>query len=91
MVKEQSEIPDYEKPKLLLEDLGGKMQALDREVKYLINKAKTYKPKTKPKASNKTADKNETETLPETEQANADDSTAQTGSYSCYIPVKTRM
>ena len=61
MVKEQKELPAYEKPKLLLDDIGAKMQALDREVKYLINKAKTFKPKAKPKAAkNKTTDKNET-------------------------------
>ena len=49
------------KPVLLLEDIGLKIQALDREVKYLINKAKTYKPKPKPKPSkNKMEDKNET-------------------------------
>lgn len=54
-------MPDYEKPKLLLDDLGAKMQALDREVKYLINKAKTYKPKSKPKTpKNKTTNKNDT-------------------------------
>ncbi|XP_053408991.1 hypoxia up-regulated protein 1-like isoform X2 [Mercenaria mercenaria] len=55
MIKEQSAIPDYEKPKLLIEDIAFKMQALDREVKYLINKAKTFKPKPKAKpAKNKT-------------------------------------
>ncbi|XP_052804905.1 hypoxia up-regulated protein 1-like isoform X2 [Mya arenaria] len=60
-VKEQSQIPDYETPKLLLEDIGRRMQALDREVKYLINKAKTYKPKAKPKSEkNKTTNKNAT-------------------------------
>ncbi|KAL4229247.1 Hypoxia up-regulated protein 1 [Mactra antiquata] len=51
MVKEQSSLPDYEKPKLLLDDIGSKMQSLDREVKYLINKAKTFKPKSKPTSS----------------------------------------
>ena len=60
-MSQQKKLPDTEKPVLLLEDIGLKIQALDREVKYLINKAKTYKPKPKPKpAKNKTADKNET-------------------------------
>lgn len=68
VVQEQNAIPDYEKPKLLIEDLAAKMHALDREVKYLINKAKTYKPKSKPKApKNKTTSKNETDKTTDTE------------------------
>ncbi|XP_063441737.1 hypoxia up-regulated protein 1-like isoform X3 [Mytilus trossulus] len=49
MIEEQKKTPDSEKPKLLVEDIALKLQALDREVKYLINKAKNFKPKPKPK------------------------------------------
>lgn len=62
MVQEQSAIPDYEKPKLLVEDIAMKMQALDREVKYLINKAKTFRPKTKPKVPKNKTESNDTTT-----------------------------
>ena len=63
MESQQKKKPDTEKPVLLLEDIGQKIQALDREVKYLINKAKNYKPKPKAKPTkNKTVDKNDTVT-----------------------------
>ncbi|CAC5426298.1 HYOU1 [Mytilus coruscus] len=54
MVEEQKKTPDSEKPKLLVEDVALKLQALDREVKYLINKAKNFKPKPKPKPKSNT-------------------------------------
>ncbi|KAL5019858.1 hypothetical protein ScPMuIL_002750 [Solemya velum] len=60
MIKEQDETPGHEKPKMLVEDIAYKIGALDREVKYLINKAKNFKPKTKPKAANDTVPANET-------------------------------
>lgn len=63
MIKEQSEMPDYEKPKLLLDDIATKMQSLDREVKYLINKAKTFKPKSKPKVSKNKTEKSTNDTV----------------------------
>ncbi|KAJ8316173.1 hypothetical protein KUTeg_006187 [Tegillarca granosa] len=62
MLKEQEKTPLTEKPKLLLEDIGLKYQALEREVNYLINKAKNYKPKP-PKTSakkNTTKESNDT-------------------------------
>lgn len=62
MVKEQSAIPDYEKPKLVVEDIAFKMQALDREVKYLINKAKTFRPKPKTKPAKNKTETNNTKT-----------------------------
>ena len=69
--KQQKKLEDHVKPVLLLEDIGLKIQALDREVKYLINKAKTFKPKAKPKpAKNKTEDKNKTVIDSETISAN---------------------
>ena len=59
---EQLKTPDTDKPKVLVEDFGRKMHDLDREVKYLINKAKNYKPKKKEeKDSKKTSSGNETE------------------------------
>ncbi|CAG2256140.1 HYOU1 [Mytilus edulis] len=54
MIEEQKKTPDSEKPKLLVEDIALKLQALDREVKYLINKAKNFKPKPKPKPKSNT-------------------------------------
>jgi len=63
----QAKTPLTEKPKVTLEDVALKLTALDREVKYLVNKMKSYRPKTKPKAakeSNKTnSGGNETETF----------------------------
>lgn len=59
MVKDQKKTKPYEKPVLLVEDLATKFHALDREVKYLINKAKNYRPKAKPEEK---VDKNATKT-----------------------------
>jgi len=51
----QAKTPLTEKPKFTIEDVAMKIAALDREVKYLVNKAKYYRPKTKPaKESNMT-------------------------------------
>ncbi|XP_022325239.2 hypoxia up-regulated protein 1-like isoform X1 [Crassostrea virginica] len=60
--KEQNITPLTEKPKLLIDDIAMKYQALDREVKYLLNKAKLYRPKSKPKASKNTTATNDTQT-----------------------------
>ena len=49
MVALQAKTPLTEKPKFTVEDVALKLAALDREVKYLINKAKIYRPKPKPK------------------------------------------
>ncbi|KAF4520111.1 hypothetical protein B566_EDAN010267 [Ephemera danica] len=46
--KEQAATPLSQDPKLGVRSIGEKMGILDREVKYLINKAKIWKPK-KPK------------------------------------------
>lgn len=53
-----------ETPKVKVEDFAVKMSDLDREVKYLINKAKVYRPKEKPKEekSESKTEKNNTET-----------------------------
>ncbi|XP_006815044.2 hypoxia up-regulated protein 1-like, partial [Saccoglossus kowalevskii] len=44
-VAEQKNTPKSEKPTLLTEDIKEKISALDREVMYLLNKAKREKPK----------------------------------------------
>ncbi|KAL0266755.1 UNVERIFIED_CONTAM: hypothetical protein PYX00_009209 [Menopon gallinae] len=55
MEEEQSKLPLSVTPKLTIKSIGDKMAALDREVKYLVNKAKYWKPrKIEKKASNET-------------------------------------
>ena len=49
-MEEQLKTPLSEKPKVTLEDFARKMAELDREIKYLINKAKTFRPKPKEEA-----------------------------------------
>ena len=61
MIKEQEAMPKHEQPKLLVADIGRKMAELDREVKYLLNKMKTFKPKPKSKPDEKKSP-NETKT-----------------------------
>ncbi|KAJ8934580.1 hypothetical protein NQ314_013270 [Rhamnusium bicolor] len=45
VVKEQNELKKYEPVKLTVKMLMDKMAALDREVKYLVNKIKLWRPK----------------------------------------------
>lgn len=55
IVKELAETPLYEPVKYTVRDIANKMAILDREVKYLVNKAKIWKPKPKEEpAKNKT-------------------------------------
>lgn len=51
---EQAKLPTTEKPVLLSKDIEAKMMALDREVQYLLNKAKFTKPRPRPKDKNGT-------------------------------------
>ncbi|XP_038635125.1 hypoxia up-regulated protein 1 isoform X1 [Scyliorhinus canicula] len=44
-VKAQNKLPSTQKPILLSKDIEAKLTLLDREVKYLLNKAKFAKPK----------------------------------------------
>ncbi|XP_049634115.1 hypoxia up-regulated protein 1 isoform X3 [Suncus etruscus] len=53
-VAEQAKLPATEKPVLLSKDIEAKMMALDREVQYLLNKAKFSKPRARPKDKNGT-------------------------------------
>uniref|UniRef100_A0AAR2LFA4 Hypoxia up-regulated protein 1 n=1 Tax=Pygocentrus nattereri TaxID=42514 RepID=A0AAR2LFA4_PYGNA len=57
-VAEQEKLSPTEKPVLLSKDIEAKLSLLDREVNYLLNKAKFAKPKPKPKPK----DKNSTST-----------------------------
>ncbi|KAJ0061481.1 hypothetical protein NL108_001993 [Boleophthalmus pectinirostris] len=54
-VAEQEKRSPKERPVLLSRDIETKLGLLDREVNYLLNKAKFAKPKTKPKAKNSTS------------------------------------
>ncbi|KAJ8949475.1 hypothetical protein NQ318_005942 [Aromia moschata] len=67
IVKEQKALKKSDPPKLTVKLLMDKMAALDREVKYLVNKIKMWKPKKveKPvteKVEKDTSDKNTNET-----------------------------
>ncbi|XP_036381450.1 hypoxia up-regulated protein 1 [Megalops cyprinoides] len=52
-VAEQEKRPSTERPVLLSKDIEAKLALLDREVNYLLNKAKFAKPKPKPKPKDK--------------------------------------
>ncbi|XP_066228033.1 hypoxia up-regulated protein 1 [Saccopteryx leptura] len=51
---EQAKLSTTVKPVLLSRDIEAKMMALDREVQYLLNKAKFAKPRPRPKDKNET-------------------------------------
>uniref|UniRef100_H3C7Q5 Hypoxia up-regulated protein 1 n=1 Tax=Tetraodon nigroviridis TaxID=99883 RepID=H3C7Q5_TETNG len=75
-VAEQEKRSPQERPILLSKDIESKLALLDREVNYLLNKAKFAKPKAKAKAKNSTsADKDnstsEEKTIPPAEQDKA--------------------
>ncbi|XP_017876518.1 hypoxia up-regulated protein 1 isoform X1 [Ceratina calcarata] len=61
VVKSFSETALYEPVKHKVRDIANKMALLDREVKYLINKAKIWKPKQEP-GTNQTESTNENST-----------------------------
>uniref|UniRef100_A0A3Q1FYY0 Hypoxia up-regulated protein 1 n=1 Tax=Acanthochromis polyacanthus TaxID=80966 RepID=A0A3Q1FYY0_9TELE len=75
-VADQEKRSPQERPVLLSKDIESKLALLDREVNYLLNKAKFAKPKSKPKAkngtstnkSNKTNDTSEENVIPPTEE-----------------------
>ncbi|XP_055866156.1 hypoxia up-regulated protein 1-like isoform X2 [Biomphalaria glabrata] len=71
-VKAQSKLKAYEEPTLKAEDVGLKIAALDREMRYLINKAKNFRPKPKVKEDKAKKSENtseETSTGDSTQQA----------------------
>uniref|UniRef100_A0A8C9VDY9 Hypoxia up-regulated protein 1 n=1 Tax=Scleropages formosus TaxID=113540 RepID=A0A8C9VDY9_SCLFO len=57
-VAEQEKRSPTERPVLLSKDIEAKLALLDREVNYLLNKAKFAKPKVKAKAKNSTSTEN---------------------------------
>ena len=61
-MKKQAKVPATEKPVYPIEDMARKINDLDREVKYLLNKAKTFRPKVKPIDITNTTDANSTKT-----------------------------
>jgi hypoxia up-regulated 1 len=63
---EQAKTPLTEKPKFTVEDVGVKIVALERELNYLVNKMKNYRPK-KPKPATK--DKQSNATIMDSESA----------------------
>lgn len=55
-VEEQKKLKNYETVKLTVKSISEKMAALDREVKYLVNKLKLWKPKKTEKPKEETTD-----------------------------------
>lgn len=84
-VAEQGKRSPKERPVLLSKDIESKLALLDREVNYLLNKAKFAKPKTKPKAKNSTssdqsskANSTEEKVIPPTDESSDKASEAET-------------
>lgn len=79
MLNEQAKVADYETPKLLSSDISEKMDALRREVSYLITKAKYFRPK--PKKTTENVKSNTTKTTDDEkkqkEGSDADESTKE--------------
>ncbi|PNF19992.1 Hypoxia up-regulated protein 1 [Cryptotermes secundus] len=74
MEEEQSSLPPSATPKLTVKSITEKMALLDREVKYLVNKAKIWKPKKLRDDIVKDTAKNETdeEVFPKNEKSDAE-------------------
>ncbi|XP_067289169.1 hypoxia up-regulated protein 1 [Pseudorasbora parva] len=68
-VAEQEKLSPTEKPVLLSKDIEAKLSLLDREVNYLLNKAKFAKPKPKDKAKDKSSNSTENNKANSTEDA----------------------
>uniref|UniRef100_A0A9J8B7R0 Hypoxia up-regulated protein 1 n=1 Tax=Cyprinus carpio carpio TaxID=630221 RepID=A0A9J8B7R0_CYPCA len=68
-VAEQDKLSPTEKPVLLSKDIEAKLSLLDREVNYLLNKAKFAKPKPKDKAKDKNTTTTENSKANSTEEA----------------------
>lgn len=61
---EQNKLPPTEKPTLLSKDIELKIAALDREVQYLLNKAKFAKPRPKKEKNTTKTDSGKNATAP---------------------------
>ena len=72
VVKVTKEISLSEPLKYKVRDIANKMAILDREVKYLVNKAKIWKPKEKPAAA---TNESKIVTNDPTDEATVNDST----------------
>ncbi|XP_051973432.1 hypoxia up-regulated protein 1 [Xyrauchen texanus] len=68
-VARQEKLSPTEKPVLLSKDIEAKLSLLDREVNYLLNKAKFAKPKPKPKPKDKNSTSEENGKTNTTEDA----------------------
>lgn len=68
MEEEQTKLPLSAPPKLTIKLITEKMAALDREVKYLVNKAKFWKPKKVPKKSSNETKEETSENKTKTEE-----------------------
>ncbi|KAK6766162.1 hypothetical protein RB195_025830 [Necator americanus] len=73
--------PKHEDPVVTIEEMATKIRDLDREVKYLINKMKNFKPKKKvePKEPEKTNDTDTSSTPDNTTESVAEDSEKMEG------------
>ena len=78
MIEEQAKMPDYEQPKLLTTDINEKMDGLKREISYLINKAKYFRPKPKKKPESEKVKTNKTKTEEKEEKETKDDQEKET-------------
>lgn len=67
-VAAQNKLARSEPIKLTVKLMTDKMAFLDREVKYLVNKIKMWRPKEKPKEKKKKKEKNETTTTTDSEE-----------------------
>lgn len=89
---EQEKRSPQERPILLSKDIESKLALLDREVNYLLNKAKFANPKVKAKTKNSTsADKNdkvnntsEEKVIPPTEEETVSESSRSPSSRYCF-------
>lgn len=74
---EQDKRPPTQKPVLLSKDIETKLSLLDREVNYLLNKAKFAKPKTKAKKGSDKSSKASNDTTEETLTTPPEESTSE--------------
>lgn len=76
MVKEQADQKLSDAPKMSIKSISEKISILDREVKYLVNKAKIWRPP-KPKDDVTSDGKNTTEKKKESKDANTEGSSKE--------------
>lgn len=78
--KAQNKLKRYEVVRLTVKDITDKMSLLDREVKYLVNKIKIWKPKTKPAKKDKKKKEKVEPTEEEEENIKSDGEQPEVGS-----------